>query len=121
MLIKVNSVSKSYGTTLALNNLSFNVEEGSICGIIGPNGSGKTTFLSILTGLLDSTSGEIIIENNKSIGALIEGPSFYDHLTVKQNLYLISHLRNIATPTINNTLDIVNLRSQAEKNTKICL
>lgn len=115
MLIKVHNLTKSYGDTVALRALNFSIKEGTVCGIIGPNGSGKTTFLSILTGLLNATNGGITIESNKTMGALIEGPSFYNHLTVRQNLQLIGHLRNVANPDTSVVLDLVNLSEQADK------
>ncbi|MFI3208799.1 MAG: ABC transporter ATP-binding protein [Eubacteriales bacterium] len=60
-IIQCNQLSKSYGNRTALTNLDFSLEKGQIVGLLGPNGSGKTTFIKILNGLLTPTSGEILI------------------------------------------------------------
>lgn len=60
-IIQCNQLSKSYGKHTALTNLDFSLEKGQIVGLLGPNGSGKTTFIKILNGLLTPTSGEILI------------------------------------------------------------
>lgn len=60
-IIQCNQLSKSYGKRTALTNLDFSLEKGQIVGLLGPNGSGKTTFIKILNGLLTPTSGEILI------------------------------------------------------------
>ncbi len=64
-ILKVSNVSKFYGRKQALNNLSFNVEKGSITGLLGPNGSGKTTIIKIINSLIDDYSGEVLICNKK--------------------------------------------------------
>lgn len=64
-LMKFNNVSKSYGSKMALNNVNITVEKGKIVGLLGPNGSGKTTMLKLANGLLQPTAGEILIEANK--------------------------------------------------------
>ena len=56
-VLSINSISKSYGSIKALKNVSFEVPEGSVFGILGPNGSGKTTMLSILLDILKADSG----------------------------------------------------------------
>ncbi|MBI2656728.1 ABC transporter ATP-binding protein [Candidatus Woesearchaeota archaeon] len=61
--IEVKNLKKSYGNTVALNGISFNVEEGEIFGLLGPNGAGKTTAIDIIAGLLTKDSGEVKILN----------------------------------------------------------
>lgn len=64
-ILTTKELSKSYFTKRALNNLNFNAEKGKIIGLLGPNGSGKTTFIKIAVGILRQTSGEILIDGHK--------------------------------------------------------
>lgn len=64
-ILKVSNVTKFYGSKKALNSLSFNVEKGSITGLLGPNGSGKTTIIKIINSLIDDFTGEVLICGEK--------------------------------------------------------
>lgn len=64
-LLRCENLTKQYGKTVALNNISFTLENGKIIGLLGPNGSGKTTFIKILNGLLTPTSGAVYIEGEE--------------------------------------------------------
>ncbi len=64
-LLTCRNLTKNYGGLVALNNINLTVESGKIIGLLGPNGSGKTTFIKILNGLLTPTSGELLINGNK--------------------------------------------------------
>ena len=64
-IISVNNLSKSYGSHKVLNGVSFSFEGGQIIGLLGPNGSGKTSLIKILTGLINDYSGEVLIDGNK--------------------------------------------------------
>ena len=97
MLIKATNLSKSYNSIQALNSVNFEIYEGEIFGIIGPNGSGKTSTLSILLGLKDADNGTITFRegfNTKNIGAFLESRGFIPSLSVKKN-FEISCLINI--------------------------
>jgi len=92
VVFQTKNLSKSYGSTIAINDVSLRVEEGQIFGILGPNGSGKTTTLSIATGIVDSDSGDFQWFNSmpdhnsrKKIGSLIEVPHFYPYLSLVRN------------------------------------
>ena len=61
-MIKVTGLSKRYGTHLAVNNVSFNIEKGEVIGFLGPNGAGKSTIMNILTGYLSLTQGKAEID-----------------------------------------------------------
>src|SRR5919112_5689827 len=96
-VIKTTGLSYFYSKgSQTLFDINLNVEKGSIYGFLGPNGSGKTTTLSLLLGLLNNQQGDIEIFSQhlhanrisilKKIGSLIESPSLYGHLTAKENL-----------------------------------
>lgn len=68
MLLEVRNLVKEFGGLRAIDNLSFDVNEGEILGIIGPNGSGKSTLFNLLTGVLPSTSGKILLRKISSLG-----------------------------------------------------
>lgn len=99
MKIEVNNLTKKYGTKLALNSISFTLEEPKIYGLLGRNGAGKTTFMEILAGQILSTSGEILIDGEKpfdnrklteSICLIKEGQNFKKDLTIKNVLTISS-------------------------------
>lgn len=102
-MIEVQSLSKRYGKNLAVNNISFTVNDGEILGFLGPNGAGKTTTMNILTGYLSSSSGsakingidvlEDPIKAKKEIGYLPEHPPLYLDMTVKEYLDFIYDLK----------------------------
>ena len=105
ILLECDNISKQYGFFFALNNVSFNVEENSILGIVGANGAGKTTLIKILSGLSTPTSGKILInglnykENNRNIKQLIgtiSSKSFlYEELSIYENLKFYSKLYSV--------------------------
>ena len=91
MLIECKNLCKTYGETIALNNITLNVEHGRIIGLLGPNGSGKTTLIKILSGLLTKSSGEVTIsgkeigiETKKIVSYLPERTYLSEWMTVKQ-------------------------------------
>lgn len=66
-LVKIENANKSYGDFVALININITIEKGKICGLLGPNGAGKSTLIKLLNGLIQPTSGSIMI-NGKRIG-----------------------------------------------------
>ncbi len=114
-LIEVKKLKKNYGSKEAVKGISFNIMENEILGLLGPNGSGKTTTIGMLLGLLKPTSGEIYIDGKKNtedreetlskinfISPYVELPK---KLTVKQNLTVYGKLYDI--PDINTTIDFL--------------
>lgn len=66
-MVEVKNLTKRYGAKLALDRVSFKVDEGSVVGFLGPNGAGKSTTMNIVTGYLSATSGEVTISDRKSV------------------------------------------------------
>ncbi len=92
-ILTLNSISKSYGRIKALNEVSFQVPKGSVFGLLGPNGSGKTTMLGIVLDALKPDDGNFSWFNGlsspssrKKIGSLLETPNFYHYLSAVDNL-----------------------------------
>ncbi len=115
-VLAINGLCKSYGKIKAIYDLSFTVEKGNVYGILGPNGSGKTTTLSIITGILTAQKGlfrwfgqELHKSINQRIGSLVEIPNFYPYLSLYQNLQIISRIKNIPDEDINRVLGITHL------------
>jgi ABC-2 type transport system ATP-binding protein len=109
-ILRINNLSKSYRSVKAISNLSFEVGRGQVFGILGPNGSGKTTTLSILTGILEQDEGNFTWFGQKShpslrkrIGSLIETPTFYPYLN------LVNNLKECGTDDIPEVLKLVKL------------
>ncbi len=100
-VLQLSAISKAYGKIQALQNVSYNVPKGSVFGILGPNGSGKTTMLGIVLNALQKDSGSFTWfdqpgspDTRKRIGSLLETPNFYHYLSAVDNLKItqaISH------------------------------
>lgn len=116
--ILVSNLSKRYGDVLAVNDASFEVPLGTICGFVGPNGSGKTTTIRMLLGLIKPTSGTGSIIGNSighpekyltEVGAMIEGPAFYPALSGLENLKVLAKLGGIPMERCQELLELVDL------------
>jgi len=114
-ILKIDSVSKRYGNTRAVNNLSLKVNKGDIYGILGPNGSGKTTILAVILGIIRQNSGSFYWFNSeknvktKSIGALLETPNFYSYLSLEKNLEIVAKIKKLETYSIDDVLEKTGL------------
>lgn len=105
-MIEVTSLTKKFGDHLAVNDLSFRVEQGQIYGFLGPNGAGKSTTMNIMTGCLATTEGSVKMnghdileepqEAKRQVGYLPELPPLYLDMTVKEYLKFVCGLKNIA-------------------------
>ena len=116
--ISVNNLSKRYGDVLAVNDATFEVPLGTICGFVGPNGSGKTTTIRMLLGLIKPSAGSGSIIGNSiahpekylnEVGAMIEGPAFYPALSGMENLKVLAKLGGIPFSRCQELLDLVGL------------
>lgn len=110
--IEVTNLTKIYGKNTAVNDVSFSVEKGAICGILGPNGSGKTTTIKSICNLIIPDKGEIKLfnkENRKSIehiSALFEGTrNLYWRLTPRENLRYFAGIRGMGGKKIESRID----------------
>lgn len=116
-VLSLQNISKSYGSIQALKNVSFEVPEGSVFGILGPNGSGKTTMLSIILDILKPGTGTFAWfgrpgspETRKQIGSLLETPNLYHYLSAVDNLNITQAISGRGTPAdIDKVLEIVKL------------
>lgn len=107
-MIEVKNLSKRYGQNVALNNISFSVEEGTVVGFLGPNGAGKSTTMNIITGYLSASSGVVTVggyntldnpnEVKKLIGYMPELPPLYFDMTVKEYLSFMYDLKKVTLP-----------------------
>ena len=119
-ILKVNGVSKDYGHFHALDSMSFTVPKGSIYGLVGRNGAGKTTVMRIISGLQEPTSGKVEygFDHKKlgKVGALVELPSIYSNQTAKENLiYQYINLGLKVDDSIDQILDYVGLGNTGAK------
>ncbi len=104
-MIHVSHLTKKYGATTAVDDISFEIQQGEIVGYLGPNGAGKSTTLKMLIGLLQPTSGEIsvagydaateLLELKRHIGYVPEEAQLYEHLTLVEHLQLIGRLYHV--------------------------
>ena len=118
-MIEVKNLTKRYGDKLAVNDISFSVEDGEILGFLGPNGAGKSTTMNMLTGYISSTSGQALINGvdiledpikaKENIGYLPELPPLYQDMTVKGYLNFVYDLKKCKLPRKAHLRDVCDL------------
>ena len=111
-MLKVENIVKTYGKVRAVNDLSFEVKDGEIFGLLGENGAGKTTTFRIILGLLDADSGKVSLNGKKidysltdKIGYVTEERSLLTKMTVKEQLIYYGVLKGLKETTINKKMD----------------
>ena len=121
--IETKNLSRSFGKTIAVNNLNLAIPQGSLYGLIGPNGAGKTTTIRMLTGLLEPSSGEILIEGNSThhdwrqlshkIGYMPDFFGVYEDMLVWEYLDFFGRCHNLSSQkrskVVEELLDLVDL------------
>ena len=128
-ILFVNQISKSFGKTDVLKNVSFELKKGRIYGLIGANGAGKTTIMKCITGLTFPSSGEMTLfgetsnarlqSMRKRVGSMIEAPALYLHMTAYENLHYLRLLRGIPNDEmITPLLETVGLEHVGNKKAK---
>jgi ABC-2 type transport system ATP-binding protein len=127
-MIEVKNLSKMYGTTKAIDEISFSVAKGEIIGFLGPNGAGKTTTMRILTGFLPATEGTVKIagydvysqslEVRRNIGYLPETPPLYTDMTVEGYLHFVARIKGIygkqCTKKVNRVMELCQIEDKSK-------
>ncbi|MBE6821715.1 MAG: ATP-binding cassette domain-containing protein [Ruminococcaceae bacterium] len=118
-MIEVKNLSKRYGQNVALNNISFSVDEGTVVGFLGPNGAGKSTTMNIITGYLSASSGVVTVggyntlDNPNEVKCLIgympEIPPLYPDMTVREYLNFMYELKKVTLPREKHIREICTL------------
>lgn len=120
-VLTINNLVKNYGKFTAVKELTLEIEEGTVYGLLGPNGSGKTTTLGVILDVLKKTSGSYTWfgqpsnqESRKKIGAILEIPAFYPYLSARRNLNIIAKIKGRGKQRIDEVLDQVGLLDRAD-------
>lgn len=120
-VLSIKNLSKHYGRIKAVDNLSLEVKRGSVYGILGPNGSGKTTTLGVILSVINQTSGDFewfgkpsTQNTRKKIGAILEHPIFYPYLTAVQNLKIVCDIKEVPYSRIEEVLVQVGLADRKD-------
>ena len=128
-LLEVKDLRKTFGATVALDGVTFQVDQGEIFGLLGPNGAGKTTLLSIVSGLLDTTGGSVRLlgqdaipvskELRRQIGIVPQELALYGDLSARENLLFFGRLYGLSAPALErrvaDVLDAVGLADRADE------
>jgi ABC-2 type transport system ATP-binding protein len=124
--IRVDRLTKRYGSTLALDGVSFEAAPGRVTGFLGRNGAGKTTTLRILVGLVSPTSGTATIgglpyhsiaEPARQIGALLDGAGFHPGLSARAQLQVLARAVRVSTKRVDEVLALTDLSQAAQRRT----
>lgn len=128
-ILEVSNLTKCFGSLKALDNVSFNIENGSICGILGPNGAGKTTLLRIINGILTIDGGsvrimgeEASIDASRNIGYMPEERGLYDTMRMEDQILYFGQLKGgdkkRLRSVMNEYLELFNLKGQERRRLK---
>lgn len=130
MVIEAKEVTKFVGRKKLIDQVSFQVAPGQICGFLGPNGAGKTTLIRMMTGLISPSKGDILIDGIsvvknrikalQNIGAIVESPIFFPYLSGRQLLFNLGRLHSFSSRTelaqkVDSLLEKVNLLDAADQ------
>lgn len=120
-VLSIRNLTKDFGRLRAVNNLNLEVKTGQVFGMLGPNGSGKTTTLGMLMGVTNASAGEFFWFGEKpthhlrrKIGAVLEHPIFYPYLTGQKNLELNAMVKQCPAENIPKVLDLVELSERKD-------
>jgi ABC-2 type transport system ATP-binding protein len=122
--LEVQELTKHYGAVVAVDHLSFTVQQGSVVGVLGPNGAGKTTTLRTLVGLVRPTTGSATIDGMyytqlhdplRHVGAVLEASNFYPGRSAHDHLRVQALAGGLAASRVNEVLDLVGLSDAADR------
>jgi ABC-2 type transport system ATP-binding protein len=123
-MIEAVGLTKRYGRTLAVNNLSFTVQPGRVTGFLGPNGAGKSTTMRMILGLDKPDAGHVLINGQpygslhqplRTVGALLDAKWVHPNRSAKAHLHWLARSNNIPTTRIDDVLDLVGLTAVANR------
>src|SRR5829696_8764187 len=125
-LIETRGLTRRFGARVAVDELNLSVPAAGVYGFLGPNGAGKTTAIRMLLGLIRSHAGEVRLfgvlagSGNRAslmrrVGALVESPSLYPHLTGRENIEVTRRLLGAPRNLIDHALDTVKLSTDANR------
>jgi len=126
-MIEARGLSKRYGDTLAVDNLSFTVKPGRITGFLGPNGAGKTTTMRLILGLDRPTSGTVTVNGKRfarlawpmhEVGALLDAKAVHGGRSAYNHLLCLAQTNNLPKRRVDEVLDLVGLQDVARKRSK---
>ena len=122
--IAVRGLTKRYGTTVAVDDLSFEIRRGTVTAFLGPNGAGKTTTMRVLLGLAPADAGEALVLGQRyrtldrpacRIGTLIDGAGFHPSRTARNHLRVLAAASGIGERRVEEMLDVVELTAAADR------
>ncbi len=120
-ILEIKGLNKRYGSIQAVNNVNLTVKKGSVFGLLGPNGSGKTTTLAMLLGVVKPQSGSFTwfgepasADARKKIGAILEQPVFYPQMSAVENLKVVCKIKGVDFSEIDRVLKWVNLNDRKQ-------
>lgn len=126
-MIEAQGLTKRYGSTVAVNGLSFKVEPGRVTGFLGPNGAGKSTTMRLILGLDNPTAGSVHVNGRPfrrhrrplyEMGALLEAKAVHGGRNARKHLLALAQSNGIPKRRVDEVLDVVGLTSVAKKRTK---
>ena len=118
MILETRKLTKKYGRITAVDNLNLTIPENTVFGILGPNGSGKTTTLGMILDVIEKTSGDYIWhvgekgKERKKLGAILETPAFYPYLSGHENLRIVALIKDAPTDRIPELIAKVGLEGR---------
>ncbi|NND93520.1 MAG: ATP-binding cassette domain-containing protein [Flavobacteriales bacterium] len=123
IVLETKGLHKEYGRITAVNELDLQIERGSVFGLLGPNGSGKTTTLGMVLDIIRPSKGhykwfgkEPTHHQRKRVGAILEKPNFYPKLSAEKNLELICKIKGVEKNRISEVLEQVGLKARSKDN-----
>jgi ABC-2 type transport system ATP-binding protein len=125
--IEVTGLTKRFGETLAVDDLSFSVDAGRVVGFLGPNGAGKTTTLRALLGLVNPTGGSAVVEGRPyvqlddptaTVGAMLDGGLLHPGRSGRNHLRVLARAAGIGRGRVDELLELVDLAGAADRRTK---